>query len=86
MSKITSTAILYAAHIHFWMKNCRVQGFNTFALHKSFEADLLAMTQAGYLHEVEIKVSRADFKKDFEKSGMHKNSGVNRGGEDCTEC
>lgn len=71
----TATSVIYATHLHFWIKNCRIQGFNTFALHKSFEADLLAMTQAGYVHEVEIKVSRADFKKDFEKAGMHNDTG-----------
>ena len=32
-----------------------------------WEADLVCMTKAGYLHEIEIKVSRSDFKADFKK-------------------
>jgi hypothetical protein len=29
------------------------------------EADLIALTQSNYLHEFEIKISRADFRNDF---------------------
>lgn len=29
------------------------------------------MTQSGYWHEIEIKISKADFKKDFEKKDKH---------------
>lgn len=36
------------------------------------ECDLLVATQAGYLWEVEIKVSRADLKKDAEKRHGHR--------------
>ena len=32
-----------------------------------FEADILEITKAGYSYEYEVKVSRADFKKDVEK-------------------
>lgn len=33
-----------------------------------FEADLLAISKSGYVNEYEIKCSRADFRKDAEKS------------------
>lgn len=33
----------------------------------SWEADLISFTRAGYMNEFEIKVSRCDFKKDFDK-------------------
>ena len=36
------------------------------------EADLLAMTKAGVLHEIEIKISKADLKRDFVKGHNHK--------------
>lgn len=38
-----------------------------------WEADLLAMTPAGYLDEVEVKLSQHDFMRDFtSKPGKHK--------------
>ncbi len=36
------------------------------------EADLLCLSKAGVFHEVEIKVSKADLKKDVEKRHRHK--------------
>jgi len=35
------------------------------------EADLISVTKAGYISEYEIKVSRADFKADFNKLKHH---------------
>jgi len=35
---------------------------------KWFESDFISITKAGYMHEVEVKISRHDFKADFEKS------------------
>jgi len=32
-----------------------------------WEADLVCMTKADYMHELEIKISRSDFKADFKK-------------------
>lgn len=34
-----------------------------------FECDVFAITNAGYMHEFEIKLTKQDFKKDAEKSG-----------------
>lgn len=36
-----------------------------------WESDYLAITKNGLFHEIEIKISRADFKKDFEKEDKH---------------
>jgi len=36
-----------------------------------YECDLLAMTDSGYLTEYEIKISKADLKKDLEKKHTH---------------
>ncbi|MEG1545399.1 MAG: hypothetical protein RR382_12915 [Tannerellaceae bacterium] len=36
-----------------------------------WESDYLALTRSGYWHEVEVKISKADFKKDFEKKDKH---------------
>jgi len=38
------------------------------------ECDLLVMTKAGYLSEVEIKISKADLKKDQNKNHQHNDS------------
>lgn len=40
------------------------------------ECDLLKVSKAGYATEVEIKVSRADLRKDFEKKHTHKNKKI----------
>ena len=36
-----------------------------------WEADLISVTRAGYLHEYEIKISRSDYKADFKKLSKH---------------
>jgi hypothetical protein len=43
---------------------------NVFAAY-SWESDVLSITRAGYVHEYEIKVSLADFKKDAGKTEKH---------------
>lgn len=35
------------------------------------EVDFFAMSKSGYAIEIEIKISKADFKKDFEKKDKH---------------
>lgn len=37
------------------------------------ECDVLGVSRAGYMYEYEVKISRADFKKDFEKRYKHNN-------------
>ena len=37
----------------------------------NYEADLVSLTQSGYATEIEIKVSKADLKKDKEKKHNH---------------
>jgi len=50
--------------------------FNTYVY--SWECDYFSKTTSGYAMEIEIKLSRADFKKDFTK--LHKHSSLkNRG-------
>jgi hypothetical protein len=36
-------------------------------VHAPWECDMLTITRAGYVHEFEIKISRADFHADFKK-------------------
>lgn len=38
----------------------------------SWESDYLALTKSGYWYEVEVKISRSDFKADFKKEEKHK--------------
>lgn len=37
----------------------------------SWESDYLALTKSGYWYEVEVKISRSDFKADFKKTKKH---------------
>lgn len=48
-------------------KNCSIVIPNTFALYGTLESDVLAFNKNNFTHEVEIKVSKTDFKKDFQK-------------------
>lgn len=43
---------------------------NSYYWSKDFETDFLAVTKAGYASEFEVKVSKTDFKKDFEKKRL----------------
>ena len=40
---------------------------NTYFFSKWFESDFIFVTTMGFIYEVEIKISKADFSKDFEK-------------------
>ena len=40
------------------------------------ECDVLILTKSGYAYEVEIKISRADLKKDLNKAHMHKSNRI----------
>ena len=37
----------------------------------NWESDYLAITRSMYAYEVEVKISLADYNKDFEKEGKH---------------
>lgn len=57
--------VTYALSIHF--KHHEIMAYNTYALQARLEADFLSVTKSGYVHEVEMKVSKNDFKADFKK-------------------
>ena len=42
------------------------------------ECDLLALSRSGMLHEIEIKISRADLRADAEKRHQHTSSAISR--------
>ena len=43
--------------------------------HTDWEADILVINQEGFSHEIEIKLSKSDFKNDFKKFYQNQNSG-----------
>lgn len=43
--------------------------------HTDWEADILVVDQEGCSHEIEIKLSKADFKNDFKKSYINQQTG-----------
>lgn len=68
---INAIQILDMLHAHFmYDKNCEIAAANTYALKVGFESDFVAVTQSQYIHEVEVKISKQDFKADFKKSKM----------------
>lgn len=85
MSKFTQKEILKSLYFHFKQP---YMGYNTYAL-GDFEADFIAITKAGFVHEVEIKLTSTDFKADFEKTVkvgrypyrkiVHKHAGIQEG-------
>ena len=42
--------------------------------HSDWEADILIVDKQGYSHEIEIKLSKADFKNDFRKRNLNRNT------------
>lgn len=65
MTDINLHEIIHALSIHF--KTHELMAYNTFALQNRLEADFLSITRSGYVHEVEMKISKTDFKADFKK-------------------
>lgn len=43
--------------------------------HADWEADILMVDQEGNSHEIEIKLSKSDFKNDFKKAYIHQKTG-----------
>ncbi len=43
--------------------------------HSDWEADILLINDSGFSHEIEIKLSKSDFKNDFKKFYMNQRSG-----------
>ncbi|MFC6267967.1 hypothetical protein [Frigoriflavimonas asaccharolytica] len=52
---------------------CNIALINHF--HTDWEADILMINNDGFSHEIEIKLSKADFKNDFKKSYTNQQSG-----------
>lgn len=53
-----------------WAKNCRIRQLNCFA-YSLWESDVVGVTHSKLLHEIEIKISRSDFKADKRKVQKH---------------
>ena len=75
MSKITTPEIECAVANHFnYRANLIVPNVHWgMAIH---ECDLLVVTKAGYAYEVEIKITKADLKKDSEKLHGHQDNRI----------
>ena len=43
--------------------------------HTDWEADILTIDAEGFSHEIEIKLSKSDFRNDFKKSYLNANTG-----------
>lgn len=57
------------AHLHNFLSNPRFILENLYVF--GWESDLLLLTKSGYWYEFEIKISRHDFKHDFQKKEKH---------------
>lgn len=67
---VSVSSIQKALYFHASNKSHEYICPNKFLL-KWWECDLVSITKAGYLHEFEIKMSRADFLNDFKKGIKH---------------
>lgn len=67
----TAIEIQYA--LFGWLeKRGRTLILPNFTPRKWHECDLFSITNALYFHEIEVKVSRADFRADFDKESKHR--------------
>lgn len=62
--------ILDVLNKHFFSKNSLKYLINNLYFF-NWESDYLAITKSGYLYEIEVKISKNDYKKDFEKKDKH---------------
>jgi hypothetical protein len=67
----TTPEIEWAVAVFFHPHNNIVVPNVTWGMDLGYEADLLVMTPAGYLYEVEIKISKSDLKADRKKYHHH---------------
>lgn len=68
--KHTSKTIADALHQKY-INNCKYKVPNAYIFKTGWESDFFIQRDNGYCYEFEIKISRADFKKDFEKVVKH---------------
>ena len=62
--------ILNVLNNHFFAKNSLKYLMNNLYVF-DWESDYLAITKSGLFYEIEAKISKNDFKKDFEKKEKH---------------
>lgn len=66
--KLTCKEISLEVRNYFYKKGCQIAVPNTYALYGVLESDILAFTKQGFVHEIEIKRTTKDYRKDFEKT------------------
>ena len=67
--KHTEQSIIKELHYRFPRRNVEFKLHNCFIF--AWESDFFFITKSGYAVEIEIKISKADFKKDSEKVDKH---------------
>ena len=67
--KHTEQSIIKELHYRFPRQNVEFKLHNCFIF--AWESDFFFITKSGYAVEIEIKISKADFKKDSEKVDKH---------------
>lgn len=70
--EISAFDLEIAIHNHVSSSNCI--SFSNVFLWGNFESDYIKITGSGYIYEYEIKMSKQDFKKDFEKYNYFANN------------
>lgn len=68
--EFTEKYIIDVLNNHFFSKNSVKYLLNNLYVF-NWESDYLAFTKSGLCYEIEVKISKADFKKDFEKKDKH---------------
>lgn len=71
MAPYTEYSIVRSLMSHYLSVQC-IAVPNTKSLWGRLESDLIVYTPSKVIHEIEIKLSRADFKQDFKKVSKHK--------------
>lgn len=68
---MTSEFIKTAIQKHYYDKGCTLQVKEFTGGIRIFRPDILICTKSMYLLDIEVKISRADFKRDFKKITKH---------------
>lgn len=66
-SKITTKDVIHSLSLRFINHDFCINNAYIF----DWESDFFSVSESGYLYEVEVKVSKSDFKDDFKKKNKH---------------
>ncbi len=67
VDKPTTVQQIYSALSNYFLNGYKYSMSNTYIFHHDWESDFFCINMSGYSFEIEVKVSKSDFRADFKK-------------------